>query len=104
MTAARKDRSKFRVASAEELQRIIDASIAKRRKEFGAAPSTIEAVMYELRTYGMAATAGQNCKRRLSELSPDQVRDVIVRLDRLRPTYPAITDDLLLLLGKLINL
>jgi hypothetical protein len=91
---------KFQVASAEELQRIIDASIAKRRKEFGAAPSTVEAVMYELRTYGIAAMAGQNCKRRLSELSPDQLVEVIGRLMNLRPKYPAITDQLIYVLGK----
>ena len=79
---------------------MIDASIAKRRKEFGAAPSTVEAVMYELRTYGVAALAGPNCQRRLAELSPDQLVEVIQRLMNLRPKYPAITDKLLLSLKK----
>jgi hypothetical protein len=93
---------KFTVASPAELQAIYEAASHKRRKEFGAASSTVEAVMYELRTYGIAALAGANCQRRLSELSPDQVRDVIVRLDRLRSNYPAISDKLLLLLGELV--
>jgi hypothetical protein len=91
---------KFTVASAAELQAMYDAELRKQRKEFGAAPSTIEAVMYELRTYGMAATAGANCQRRLSELSPDQLVEVIQRLMNLRPQYPAITDKLLLYLKK----
>lgn len=72
-------------------------------KRIGAARSTVEAVVYELRTYGFAATAGQNCQRRLSELSSAQIREVIERLYRLQPKYPAITDDLLLLLGELIQ-
>jgi len=64
--------------------------------------STVEALMYELRTYGIAAIAGPSCQRRLSELSPDRVREVIERLDRLRPKYPAISDNLLLALAELI--
>jgi hypothetical protein len=92
-----------KIASSGEMQADYEAALAKRRKEFGAAPSTVEAVMYELRTYGLAATAGPNCQRRLSELSPDQVRDVIVRLDRLKANYSAITDDLLLALAELIE-
>jgi hypothetical protein len=91
---------KFQVASAEELQRMIDASLRKRRKEFGAAPSTIEAIMFELRSYGMAALAGANCQRRLAELSPDQLVEVIQRLMSLRPKYPAITDQLIFILAE----
>jgi hypothetical protein len=91
---------KFHGASAAELQAMIDASLCKRRKEFGAAPSTVEAVMYELRTYGVAALAGANCQRRLSELSPDQLVEVIQRLMNLRPKYPAITDQLIFILAE----
>jgi hypothetical protein len=72
-------------------------------KQFGAAPSTVEAVMFELREYGIAALAGGNCQRRLAELSRDQVAEVIVRLDRLRSKYPAITDNLLLLVAELMQ-
>lgn len=74
------------------------------QRRFGrAAYSTVEAVMYELRTHGVAQLSKPNCQRRLSELSNDQVREVIERLHRMRPTYPAITDDLLLTLSGLTN-
>jgi hypothetical protein len=68
-----------------------------------AASSTIEAVLFELRTYGLAALAGPNSRRRLTELSSAQLRQVIERLMRLRSKYPAITDDLLLRLGDQID-
>jgi hypothetical protein len=91
---------KFTVASASELQAMYDAALRKQREQFGAAKFTVEAVMYELRTYGIAALAGANCQRRLSELSPDQIRQVISRLMKLRPKYPAITDTLILQIKK----
>jgi hypothetical protein len=75
----------------------------KRREMIGAPRATIEAVMFGLRERGVAALAGRNFQDRLAELKPDQVRECIVRLDRLRPKYPAITDRLLLLLGELIR-
>jgi hypothetical protein len=103
MTAARKDRSKFCAASPEELQRMIDASIAKRRKEFGAAPTTVEALMYSLRERGEAALKEPDCQRRLSELIPDQIIEVHERLDHLRSKYPAITDKLLRYIAELIK-
>lgn len=68
----------------------------------GAAWSTVEAVMYSLRERGERALDESDCRRRLSELSPDQLRDVIVRLDRLRTEYPAVTDELLLRIGEKI--
>jgi hypothetical protein len=60
---------------------------------------TIEALVYELRTLGLAALAGNNCRRRLAELSTKQLREVIARLINIRPRYPAVTDELLLQLG-----
>jgi hypothetical protein len=90
------------VATPAEFQSLYDATLRVRRK-LGAAPSTVEAVMYELRTYGLAAIAGPNCQRRLADLSNAQLRQVIERLDRLRPNYPAITDNLLLSLAELIQ-
>jgi hypothetical protein len=64
---------------------------------------TVEAVMYELRTYGLAAIAEPNCQRRLADLSDAQVREVIERPHQLRPKYPAITDNLLLAVWGLID-
>jgi hypothetical protein len=83
-----------------ELQAMIDASLRRAREQGGAAPTTVEALMYELRTYGLAAVAGPNCRRRLSDLSTAQLREVIGRLIQLRPRCPAITDELLFTLGE----
>jgi hypothetical protein len=65
-----------------------------------AASSTVAALMYEMRTYGLAALAGANCRRRLSELSQPQLVEVIERLMKLRAKYPAITDELLFQLSE----
>jgi hypothetical protein len=86
--------------TAHELQATYEAALRREREQYGAAPTTIEGVMYELRTYGLAAIAGPNCRRRLASLSTAQLREVIGRLMQLRPRYPAITDDLLLKLGE----
>lgn len=90
------------VASAGQLQSMYDAALRKQRKLYGAAPTTVEAVMYSLRERGKAAMTESDCKRRLSDLSPVQVQNVIERLHRLRPKYPAITDDLLLMLAAIL--
>jgi hypothetical protein len=58
--------------------------------------STYDALLYELRTYGLAQLNKPNCLRRLSALSSDQLNELIAALLRLRPKYPAITDELLL--------
>jgi hypothetical protein len=88
-----------------ELQAMIDASLRRAREQGGAAPTDVEALMYELQTYGLAALAGPNCRRRLSELSTAQLREVIKRLIYCRETYPGrdpgISDELLLKLEEL---
>jgi len=53
-----------------------------------AAESTVETVVYELRTYGLAQLKKPNSQWRLGELSPEQLREVLARLIRLRPQYP----------------
>ena len=80
------------------LQEIYEAAMRRPREAYGAAPTTVEALMYELRTDGIKALATPNCQRRLCDLSTAQVREVIERLTRLRVRYPAITDELLLAL------
>src|SRR5262245_53032370 len=67
----------------------------------GAAESTVEALMYALRTNGCAALATN--RGRLAELSDRQVREVIVRLRRIQSDYPSITDELLELLVELLS-
>ena len=62
--------------------------------------STYDAVLYELRTYGLAHLANSNCQRRLADLSTFQMRELIAALIQLRPKYSSITDELLLKLGE----
>ena len=63
-----------------------------------APPATVEAVMYELRTHGLAALNAPNCRTRLSSLSKRHMADVLRRLIAIRgkPYCPGSTDDLLL--------
>ena len=81
------------------LQEIYEAAMRRQREAYGAAPTTVEALMYELRTDGVRALATPNCQRRLCDLSTIQVRGVIERLMRLRARYLAITDELLVALA-----
>jgi len=75
-----------------------DGQVTTQREVHGAAPTTVQALMYELRTDGVKALGRPNCQRRLGDLSTIQVREIIERLTRLRARYPAITDELLLTL------
>jgi hypothetical protein len=81
--------------SEQELQTTVDAAMRQQLERYGAASATVEALMHELRTLGLAALAGRNCKARLADVSDSQLRQVIERLERLRPAYPAITERLL---------
>ena len=76
------------------------AAVRRQRERFGAASTTVEALMYELRTFGLAAQAGSNCQRRLAELNREQLHEIIRRLMHLRSHYPAITDELLYQSGE----
>jgi hypothetical protein len=67
------------------LQEIYEAAMRRQREDYRAAPTTVEALMYELRTDGVKALARPNCQRRLCDLSTAQVREVIERLTQLRP-------------------
>jgi hypothetical protein len=82
------------------MQAMYDAALRRQCERFGAASTSVEALMYELRTFGLAALAGSNCRRRLAELNHEQLREIIRRLMCLRPRYPAITDELLFQLGE----
>jgi hypothetical protein len=68
-----------------------------------AAQSVCDAVLFELRTYGLPQLAKPTTQQRLADLSSEQLDGIIAALIRLRPKYPAtITDDLLLALGELL--
>jgi len=74
--------------------------VEPKREQPRAAASTVEAVVYALRTNGTAAIAVN--RERLIEISLKQLEDVIVRLSGARQTYPSITDHLLELLVDLL--
>jgi hypothetical protein len=95
----------------EQLRRLLDPNVSierawteiYRHRQTGAAASTVEALMLELRERGEAALTLPDARRRLAALSITQVREVIARLITLRPHYPAITDDLLFRLGEQLS-
>src|SRR5262249_18471489 len=60
----------------------VQAAMYRQHFEGRAAASTVEAVVYELRTHGLAQLKKPNCQRRLGELSPEQLREVMARLIR----------------------
>jgi hypothetical protein len=94
-----------RLPTADELQRQYEASLRRAREQGGAAPTTVEALMWGFRTKGIAHLQEPNCLRRLSELSTAQLREVIKRLIYCRESYPGrdpgISDELLLKLEEL---
>ena len=79
------------VASAHELEAIYEAALDERRKEYGAAWTTVESLMFSLREKGEPALTEPDNERRLSELTADQIAEVISRLMKMRPRFPAIT-------------
>ena len=77
------------------VERLYYAFIRRERERHGAAQSTYDAVLWELREYGADRLAHSECQRRLSELSPNQLRDLGAALTRIRDRYSSISDQLL---------
>ena len=50
-----------------------------------AAPATVEALMFSLRSRGVGALGESDTRRRLSELNAAQLREVALRLRKLKP-------------------
>jgi hypothetical protein len=71
--------------------------VHRKEERHDATLSTVEAVMYELRTDGVAALKSKNCQRRLGDLSRPQIEELLRRLIALRgrPYCPGIDDELL---------
>ena len=67
------------------------------RQDFGdgAAPSVVDALLFELSRYGLSRLNNEKTQGRLAKLSVDQLRDVSARLVRMKPRYPEITAELL---------
>jgi hypothetical protein len=64
--------------------------------------STYDAALYELREYGITQLAKPNCQRRLAELSPKHLEEMIAALLRLQPSYQTITDELIATLREML--
>jgi len=62
--------------------------------------STCDALLWELREYGLPQLTKPDCRRRLADLSTAQIRDLIAALIRLRPKYPIITNELIAKVGE----
>jgi hypothetical protein len=88
------------VPSEGELQADMDDTIARVRDQYGAAASTIEAIMYALRERGEAGLAESNTGNRLDQCSPEQRQEIIVRLNNLRGRYPTIADGLIIRIAE----
>jgi hypothetical protein len=80
------------VAPASESQREQDS--------WPAAETTVDALIFSLRSRGMAALDEPITRQRLSELSKAQAAEVIVRLHRLRGKYPKVCDRLIIKVGE----
>jgi hypothetical protein len=93
--------------TAYELQATYEAALRRAREQHGAAPTTVEALMWGFRSKGLAHLKEPSCQRRLSELSPQQREEIIRRLIYCRVTYPGrdpgITDELMLTLKGLFH-
>jgi hypothetical protein len=64
------------------------------RDRYNEAPEAIyNAVVYELRTYGLPQLKNANCQRRLSDLSAAQVKNLMASLQRRRGQYPNVSDE-----------
>jgi hypothetical protein len=89
-----------RFPQAYALQNDLELALLRQRQKYGAAASSIEALMLSLRARGEAALVERACQQRLAELSSQQIRDVISRLIGIRAQYAKITDELLFELGE----
>jgi hypothetical protein len=60
--------------------------------------TTVDALLCQLRTDGLAAFEDPSCRRRLADLSEGQLREVMAALIRTRTSCAAVTDELLIAL------
>ena len=74
----------------EELQRRYDAALKTREAVLGLPQASVEALVFSLKTRGIAAFERADVKDWLSRLNPPQIDEVVARLERLAATTPAI--------------
>ena len=60
-----------------------------------AAASTVEALEYELRAYGIDHLKKPRAQARLAHLNAEQMADMVASLRRMQPRYPAISNELI---------
>jgi hypothetical protein len=63
--------------------------------------STADALLYQLRTHGLAAFHDPSCRCRLADLSVEQLREVMAALIRVRARFTGVTDELLIALDRI---
>jgi N-acetyl-anhydromuramyl-L-alanine amidase AmpD len=73
------------------------------RRARRAAETTVEAVRYELRTYGIAQLAKPRTQARLADFNAQQIAEMVASLRRMQPRYPAITEELTTAIEELKN-
>jgi hypothetical protein len=84
----------------EKLDHAQAVPVARQPRRPEAPVSTFQSVLYTLRTRGTAALAEPRCRQRLFDLSADQVAELVAALMRLKPRCPAISEELLVIVGK----
>jgi len=70
---------------------------------YGAPRATCDALLYELRTYGLPRLQSPVTQRRLGDISDAQLKNLIGALIRLQPKYHNISDELILALDEIIR-
>ena len=84
------------------VERLWDEVNRRAHERYGGAPkSTYDALLWELREYGLARLQKAKCRRRLAELSDGQLSDVLAALIQIQPRWVAITDELLIALDRI---
>jgi hypothetical protein len=74
------------------------------RARYNEAPkATYDAVVYELRTYGLPQLSKPNCQQRIADLSIAQLKNLIACLQQRRSKYPNVSDELLTAVGEIYD-
>jgi hypothetical protein len=70
---------------------------------YAAPKATYDALLYELRSYGLPRLQNPTCRQRLGDMSDLQLKELIAALIRLQPNYPNITDELIVVLNGILR-
>jgi hypothetical protein len=83
---------------------MIETPLTMPRGAKRAAQSTWDAVLWALRTYGVARLNDDWMRPRLAQFSPDQMQELVAAMRRLKAKgWPMVTDELIELLEGLCN-